>query len=358
MRAIIRYSSSVNPITLFLTALLVSGVLFCVPASSLFAAPAADSLSGDAMPGPADAMLCKGFLPPNDLSIPVDSRDASGINEEQFNAVLDSLDRLYAPIVAQQGGVLEIRRFWTDATVNASAQRLGKNYVLNMYGGLARHEAITMDGFALVACHELGHHLGGAPKMSGTWATNEGQADYYANLKCLRMVFSYSASSDFSRSAIGDEVAEKGCEQQFPDAAERALCVRNALAGKSLATLLMALRKETVEPRFDTPDPAVAGSMLDSHPPTQCRLDTYLQGALCTQPAAAGLSDTDPAIGTCTRSGGFTAGFRPLCWYKPSSPDEALPLLSAYGNAGADGSPAAPGPAFSVLQSKNPWLGF
>jgi len=137
---------------------------------------------------PASASDCDGFLPPNDLKIPVDSVLAKGIVEAQFNEVLGAIENIYKPIVSAQGKVLEIRRLWTNDTVNASAQQIGNRYVLNMYGGLARHEAITMDGMALVACHELGHHLGGAPKVS-SWASNEGQSDYYANLKCLRQVF-------------------------------------------------------------------------------------------------------------------------------------------------------------------------
>lgn len=354
MRAQIQYSSPVNRKTLSFTTLLASGMLFCFSAAGLFAAPEAESPLGSELPGRI-SMLCKGFLPPNDLYIPEGTRDASGISQEQFNAVLDSLERLYAPVVAKQGGVLEIRRLWSDGTVNASTGRQGNKYILNMYGGLARHSATTMDGFALVACHEMGHQLGGAPKKPGTWATNEGQADYYANLKCLRRMFTFEKSSEFTRSTLGDEVAEKGCAQQFPDPAGRALCVRSAIAGKSLSALLMAMRKETVEPRFDTPDPAVVGSMQDSHPATQCRLDTYLQGSLCNQPVESGLSDTNPVTGTCTRSGGFTSGFRPLCWYRPSSASELLPPGSALEAVGSDRALASPDSAFSVLQGGTPW---
>ena len=130
------------------------------------------------------------------------------------------------------------------------------------------------------------------------------------------------------------------------------------MAGKSVAALFMALRKETVEPRFDTPDPAVVSTMFDKHPGTQCRLDTYLQGSLCTQPLSSVLSDTNPAAGTCTRSGGFQTGFRPLCWYKPSSSAELLPPANGFEAAGADRGPFVPGPAFSALQSGNPWAGF
>jgi hypothetical protein len=276
---------------------------------------------------PAAASDCAGFLPPNDLSIPVDSPQAKGIGEPQFNQVLDTVERLYSPIVAARGGVLKINRKWTDATVNASAQQSGKTFILNMYGGLARHETITQDGFALVACHELGHHLGGAPKTGGwnPWASNEGQSDYFANLKCLRLVFADKASKDFTALSEGDEVAMGGCEAMYASNDDRAICYRAAMAGKSVAYLFQALRNETVTPRFDTPDPKVATTMMSVHPPTQCRMDTYLAGSLCTQPVSSVLSESDPAVGTCTRSAGFLAGFRPLCWYKPANAAELLP---------------------------------
>jgi hypothetical protein len=97
------------------------------------------------------------------------------------------------------------------------------------------------------------------------------------------------------------------------------------MAGKSVAYLFKALRNETVTPRFDTPDSKVQTTMLATHPPTQCRMDTYLQGSLCTRPVSSELSNTDPAAGTCTRSAGFPGGYRPLCWYKPANAAELLP---------------------------------
>lgn len=295
---------------------------------------------------------CKGFLPPNDLKIPVGSADDKGILEAQFNEVLNTVEKIYKPQVAALGKTLDVRRLWADATVNASAMQSGNRYIINMYGGLARHETITMDGFALVACHEMGHHLGGAPKVS-SWASNEGQSDYYANMKCLKQVFADSSSLSFTRLSGSDEVAEKSCNAMYASPQDRAVCVRAAMAGKSVAYLFQILRKETVIPRFDTPSPVVVTSMMSKHPPTQCRMDTYLAGSLCTQPVSAPLSPTDPTVGTCIRSAGFQAGFRPLCWYKPAKPSEFLP------SAGRDFGPgedlAIPGPAFNMLNTAYPW---
>lgn len=154
---------------------------------------------------PRTHRLCSGFLPPNDRRIPVPAPSAmgeaagevSGMTQKQFNEVLDLVQKIYAPEVAAHGGELRIERLWEDATVNASASRAGGLWLLHMYGGLARHPAMTQDGFALVACHEMGHHVGGAPKGGWLmrWASKEGQSDYYANLKCLRRVFTDPASS-------------------------------------------------------------------------------------------------------------------------------------------------------------------
>jgi hypothetical protein len=302
---------------------------------------------------PAAASDCPGFLPPNDLKIPVGSAQDRGILEAEFNKVIDTVEKIYKPVVAAQGKVLQINRLWTNTTVNANASQSGNKYVLNMYGGLARHETVTMDGFALVVCHELGHHLGGAPK--GGWASIEGQSDYYASLKCLRKVFADPSASAFTRVREIDPVAEKACDAAYANPDEQAVCLRAAMAAKSVSYLFKALHNDAVAPSFDTPDASVVTTMFTDHPATQCRMDTYLAGALCAQPVDAPLSNTNPAIGTCTRAAGFTVGFRPLCWYKPASPSELQPPAAPAldGNTGV-----IPGPAFSSLKGGALWNGF
>lgn len=132
----------------------------------------------------------EGFLPKNDLFLSVDAKGINTITESKFNAVIDQVESVYSPIVSEYGGKLEVVRKWTDGTVNAYAEQEGNVWKVSMFGGLARHKTITADGFALVVCHEIGHHIGGAPRYAGDdWASNEGQADYFATLKCLRRVW-------------------------------------------------------------------------------------------------------------------------------------------------------------------------
>ncbi len=254
-------------------------------------------------------------FPKNDLNIPT-FVEGQGLSEQDFNDVLDRIEEVYAPIVKQAGGELEIKRLWSNGTVNASANRLGDKYILNMYGGLARHRVMTKDGFALVACHELGHHLGGAPKIGTRWASNEGQSDYYAGLKCLRRVLANQKNASVVTSADykADDTLAGECQKSFRSDNDVALCVRSGMGGMAVSLLFKDLRKENKNPAFDTPDQKVVSETYHGHPATQCRLDTYLAGAVCTAKLDDELDDKDADAGTCSRKN-MTRGVRPLCWY-------------------------------------------
>lgn len=259
----------------------------------------------------------EGFLPENDMFISTDAKVRNDMTEARFNEIIDKVIGKYKPIVAKKLGILKVSRKWDDGTVNASAQRLGPVYLINMYGGLARHPSVTDDAFALVVCHELGHHLGGAPKIKmvmNTWASNEGQADYFASLKCFRRVFEGDDNiSIVSQMKIDPTVAQK-CNQIFGNAEDSALCQRASMAGKSLAELLSFGRSRV---DFTTPDRSVVDRTDDRHPAAQCRLDTYFEGSLCDRDFNEDVSNRDAKKGTCTRAEGYSTGIRPLCWYKP-----------------------------------------
>lgn len=262
-----------------------------------------------------------GFLPENEMNIPVGLKTNGGLSEEQFNAVIDKIEAIYTPIVREMGGRLKINRKWENGTVNANATRLG-GWIVNMYGGLARHETITEDGFALVLCHEIGHHLGGAPKVAGLlglnrWASNEGQADYYATLKCLRRAFLNDNNTKVLKTfkKIPAHLV-KSCTEAWPNKADKEICIRNGMAGMSVAGLFAALRSQP-EGKFETPDPRVVTKTDDAHPAHQCRLDTYFQGALCEMTLNDDVSQKNEIDGTCNTSSGHKVGTRPLCWFKP-----------------------------------------
>lgn len=262
------------------------------------------------------------IVPENDLYIPEGAKFAGGITEEEFNNVIEKVGSVYIPIVASMGGSLQIARKWTDGTVNANASRAGSLWKVNMYGGLARHQTITSDGFALVLCHEIGHHLGGSPKVAGflgfnRWASNEGQADYFSTLKCLRQAFLHDNNEEVVAKLNAPEYLIAACNKSWSNKTDSDICIRSGMAGASVAALFAALGSKP-DAQFHTPDAAVVAKTNDAHPAHQCRLDTYFQGALCEKLVGEEVSQKEEVKGTCHGSTGHTVGLRPRCWFKPS----------------------------------------
>jgi hypothetical protein len=258
-----------------------------------------------------------GFLPENDLFIPANTKSTpTGISAEKFNEVIDKVETIYGPIASSFGGQLNIARLWENGTVNAAAYPSGNEMNVLMYGGLARHPAITEDGFALVLCHEIGHHIGGAPKKVMGWASNEGQADYFATLKCLRKVFALENNEAALKKMLVPIRVTVSCSRQFKNKLDRQICARSAMAGMSVSKLFQSLRGQEKAPNFTTPDTAKVASTFDGHPAYQCRLDTYFQGALCLVDENTDVSQKEEVTGTCHPSLGDKVGLRPTCWMK------------------------------------------
>jgi hypothetical protein len=200
-----------------------------------------------------------------------------------------------------------------------------------MFGGLARHETITEDGMSLVVCHEIGHHIGGAPKKGGsaggwgggagasTWASNEGQADYFATLKCLRKSFLNDDNIAIVSLMTVPKALTDACKKSSKnDKEDNALCIRTSMAGKSVSDLFSVLGRLPAT-KFETPDSKVVTKTDDNHPKAQCRLDTYFQGSLCEIGMNEDVSQKEEVKGTCHGSLGHKVGLRPLCWFKPKA---------------------------------------
>ena len=243
----------------------------------------------------------------------------TGISEQTFNKIMDEIERIYTPIFKARGATFKVERLWTDATVNAYATQNGNEWVITMFGGLARHRETTPDAMAAVACHEIGHHLGGQPKYDGgmNWAAAEGQADYFATAKCMRLMFEKSGKwmtaqhmAEVRRMAA-DPTVEKECSASFSNKKDHDACLRSSAAGLALARLLADLGG-TPMPLFDTPDTSEVSVTDENHPAAQCRLDTYFHGATCTVDKSVDFSDKDVATGACMKP---TSGFRPACWF-------------------------------------------
>lgn len=273
-------------------------------------------------------------FPANNLHLLDDKSGPSNITKEQFNQIIDDVIKYWQPVAKAQGVTIVADKAWDDSTVNASAFQSGKTWYVNMYGGLARRPEVTPDGFALVVCHELGHHFAGYTFGSNwTWASNEGQADYFATHMCAKVIWGreFQRNEMWRRAEATPAVVEEKCKAAWGDNSNaQGWCVRASAAGMSLATLLGALGGNP-NVSYDTPDKTRVSRTNNDHPQAQCRLDTYFAGALCTKRfdinvipgknhASGQISvaaENEAMKYTCFEKEGFTLGTRPLCWFKP-----------------------------------------
>lgn len=291
--------------------------------------------------------LCN-FFPANRLRFPI-RPGPNQLSRQQFRKILDATQAVYQPIFQSLGlGKFYVVDRWFDDTVNACAsiglpcsqvpgedgqpKKLVGGFnpavtdptarFIEMYGGLARHPFMSSEGLMLVICHEIGHHLGGAPRYGNNSSpmSVEGQADYFATAKCARMIYAAMSPKSnenwaWTNKAVMQSAVAQRCQRAFPNQPLQTIaCVRSSLAGLSLARVLGSLRGQdptTID--FNRRDPSVVMATFESHPEAQCRLDTYIQGALCQQDASVSFSMTNPNTGACVNP--RAEGARPSCWY-------------------------------------------
>ena len=252
------------------------------------------------------------FMEENNLHLESDltGDETYGISRNTFNEIMAKAEKIFAPIVANLGGVLDIQGDFTDSTVNAYASREGNTYIVRMFGGLAKRKEITPDGFAMVVCHELSHHIGGIPLYAGEeWASNEGNSDYVASLNCMRKMF----ADDTTDVKSLDPIAVNKCKAVYKGQDLRS-CYHILAGAKSCADLLAALNGETVS--FGKTSKVVVRKTMDTHPPAICRLQTYVAGALCSAKWDDSMipSTKEEAYRVSCPTGEYA---RPRCWYAP-----------------------------------------
>jgi hypothetical protein len=273
--------------------------------------------------GLAAQSVCSGFVP---VEIVEDEKanNRSGITREQYDAIADRMFEIYEPVANGLGYTIEINRKWESSVINAASIYIGKSWNIQLDGGFPRYRGITPDAYALVVCHEIGHFIGGFPyKSEFSWTNAEGSADYFATSKCFRL-YAARDSLAFNREAVAKfsppARVTDNCRKNFDSEMDRLICLRSAKANLELSVAMSHMLREEVRPAFERFDPAQVAETNPNHPANQCRLDTYLAGALCKEAPMTMISWTDENIGACTPlQHPEVQSYRPRCWFKPSS---------------------------------------
>jgi hypothetical protein len=179
------------------------------------------------------------------------------------------------PLKVEIETISDEEAFVGDSThqLNPKATRdMENNPIIILPERLLKQNEISTEGIILLMCHELGHHLGGAPlvpRPNGklSWMSAEGQADYFAGGECWEKIVKKSL--------------EKKTSLKF-DLEKAAL---------EVTYLFSRHRFEDNFPVIGQHDTYVTFKTLYQHPTTQCRLDTFIAASISQE--------------------------RPRCWYAP-----------------------------------------
>lgn len=186
---------------------------------------------------------------------------------------------------------------WKNPYISAWAlEEKPDEFSINFWGGFARLPGMTRRAFALTVCHEIGHIIGGAPhhkikdfqKLSA-----EGQSDFFASARCFKKYIE-EFGDELEVTALSPLALDQ-CRAQFQDTIQQELCYSTAKAGQDLTAVLSYLSPNTLA-SFETPSSdIVAETLFDSYPSVQCRMDTFLVGALQAYPFTGNESLVKPA---------------------------------------------------------------
>lgn len=240
--------------------------------------------------GSIKKMRIASFLPENNYH-KITYLQAGEVTKEDFDVILQAVDEIYSPIVSRFGGNLVVKGDYNSKTVNAYADRQGKNWSVSFFGGLAKHPQMKFEGFALVACHELGHHLAGAVLYPDSpWdASVEGMSDYFSTASCARKLFDPSSPLY----AYSEERIWKRRNPQPDDDTNQSdictsldanptVCKMSLDGGLSLGRVLASLGGEKL-PTYDAMDRSKIKKTQYSHPKAACRLAAYYGGTVCNK---------------------------------------------------------------------------
>ena len=246
-----------------------------------------------------------------------------GFTNDELEMLRQEFLGTYGNDFAQLGGPLKVTFFKSIPSYYSLATIKNGTYEVAVMGGNLDKKYMTMDSLRLLICHEIGHFLGGAPKRihldpaeDQLWNTVEGQADYYASLKCMRRILQKHDNKSFLNSANLSEHMVRSCKSVHSNDADQEICLRTAVAAQKLVGFFAAVKKYTQPLEFDTPDTKVVDKTRYDHPDLQCRLDTFWAGTLCPVRFDVPLDDSDVDQGVCSGDSVPISTRRPACWFR------------------------------------------
>jgi hypothetical protein len=201
------------------------------------------------------------FLSPNFSAA---SASANTLLESvSYQKVLQTFKGVYGPLLREKAGLeLEVQIDQENPDYFGGASIEGHRFIVSLGNSLPAQPGMTAGAIAFALCHEAGHALGGAPKKTSrenklSWASVEGQSDYYAASTCLPKLFS---TKELQTANQSQAIVQSGLDWM--------LTVYELIRFSGIAA-----------PSINTPDLSVAPTTVVTYPTLQCRLDTIVAGA-------------------------------------------------------------------------------
>lgn len=154
------------------------------------------------------------------------------------------------------------------------------------------HRKMNSATVTLILCHELGHFLGGLPRYSNSsWASVEGQADYFATASCVPAIYNKIAAKLTKSFAVKDEV-KNYCRSTLLDLPLN-FCEYALEGAYSLIQILSPFHviESQSSLSIQSRDLSISTQLIESHASLSCRYETFLRGLLTLE--------------------------RPSCWFSP-----------------------------------------
>lgn len=208
------------------------------------------------------------FLPPG-------SSRVSDITYDQYRSLVNEFQVKYImPVFHGTGKPLLVPDEWESPYFAAFAQDKDQYMQVSLWGGMARAPGADLAILAGILCHEIGHVLGGEPRQTiqwAEWSSTEGQSDFFATKECLPHFL--KAHPDWALPV--DPAVLELCDGNV-------LCARIAQTGVAMVNFFKRYdSQKSADVSLWTPAPAATELLRNVYPSHQCRLDTYLAGALC-----------------------------------------------------------------------------
>lgn len=262
--------------------------------------------------------------PTSNHSVNRNSASSNSISQTQFHEIAELLKVFYSPVAAGHEAKLRLDTNWDDNELEAHAGKSGSDWFVYVAGGIAREKDADVDSYTFTLCHEFGHQFGGYPFVNlqgNIWNSKEGIVDYYAAFVCARNLWKSQHRENKQAALSVDPYAKAKCDKAWSSTDERNLCYRITNAGMKML-FIESKRQNLSTPQFSTPEKKKEVNL-------QCRLDSILQGALCSAPYdikkipgylhpdginSKGAKE-EQRKATCDKKYGYTIGLKPECWW-------------------------------------------